>query len=68
MMTPAKPIDNFQPHIDYNQTRPMTLKDLNQLDPAMRGFVQTHAFGVDPKTNHFLFQSTAAPFKQVACA
>ncbi|KRK48126.1 hypothetical protein [Secundilactobacillus kimchicus] len=55
MMTPAKPIDNFQPHIDYNQTRPMTLKDLNQLDPAMRGFVQTHAFGVDPKTNHFLF-------------
>lgn len=54
-MSTTQPVNNFQPHIDYNQMRPITIKDVNGLDPAVKGFIQTHSFGIDQKTNHFVF-------------
>ncbi|MTV82483.1 hypothetical protein [Secundilactobacillus folii] len=46
--------DSYQPHTDYNQVRPLTAKDLQPLDPAVRSYVQAHAYGVELRTNHLI--------------
>lgn len=43
-----------QPHIDDNQVRPVTPKDVQQVhDPAVLSYLQAHSFGIDPQTNRF---------------
>lgn len=46
--------DNYQPHMDYNQVRPIMLKDLQQVDAAERSYVQAHSFGIELNSNHFI--------------
>ncbi|KRM74263.1 hypothetical protein [Secundilactobacillus collinoides] len=45
--------NNNQPHTDYDNVRPIMLKDLQNISAAEREFFQAHAFGMEPKTNHF---------------
>lgn len=53
-MNNSEMTESLQPRVNYDQVRPITNKDLMELEPEVQSYVQAHSYGIDLETNQFI--------------